>query len=67
VGVLRDPDLPPETDEVIRAAPSALAEEQLPRRGSWITRKRLKWATIGLAGAFAALVAILLITAPLSK
>jgi len=67
VGVLRDPDLPPETDEVIPAAPSALAEEQSPRRGLWITRKRLKWAAIGLAGAFVVLVAILFITAPLSK
>jgi penicillin-binding protein 1A len=70
--MLRVPDLPADAGEA--ESPATLAPEtQQPRRpswrgdGSWITRKRLKWAAIGAVGAFLALIAILFITAPLSK
>jgi penicillin-binding protein 1A len=72
VGVLREPELPLDGEEAIAPvvdAPEPAGPRRLRfRRGRpWVTRKRLKWATIGVAGAFVALVLLLFITAPLSK
>jgi penicillin-binding protein 1A len=70
--VLRDPHLPCDNDET--ADPEDTAPDRRlvnpanqQRSGRWITRERLKWTGIGIAGAFLALVLVLVITAPLSK
>ena len=62
-----EPDLPPDLEDGSMPAVPGGADEHRRRTGRWITRKRLKWTAIGLLGAFVALVAILFITAPLSK
>jgi penicillin-binding protein 1A len=69
VGVLRVPDPVPE-DEAADSVPSLVGPSPQPASRlsrPWVTRRYLKWAAIGVAGAFVALVLVLLVTAPLSK
>jgi penicillin-binding protein 1A len=67
--VLNDPYSSPGAEETVIAedAASIPPASNAPRQWQWITRDRLKWAGIGVIGAFLALVLILVITAPLSK
>jgi penicillin-binding protein 1A len=69
VGVLREPELETvEDDAAVRPVPEvSSARPRLWLQRPWITRERVKWAGIGLVGAFLLLIVVLFITAPLSK